>query len=350
MANDKSGREWAKRRIKQRLILYGIILAVGIILSVLVENGVIQLDEPEQPSTQVQQEGQNQQNAPESVVSQDEELVLTMIEVGQADSFLLEQGDMTALIDCGTRSSGDDVVKYLKSQGIKRIDYLFGTHPHDDHMGGMYDVIMNIEVEKVIIPEVSVEQQTSAWYMKLMNELKNGGKNEKRPNYGGYDVEYVTLGTVYKLGDATIKVIGPMDDYYEDINNYSIVLKVTFGQMDVIMTGDAEAEAEAQILKSGENIDAEILKVGHHGSDTSSSEEFLDAISPDYALISAEVGNKFNHPTENTMEKLKEREIEVYRTDENGTVVVTITATDASFSTEPGDYASGIEVKERYGK
>lgn len=280
----------------------------------------------------------------------DGELELTMIDVGQADSFLLVQGDMVALVDCGTRGSGDDVVDYLQQQGITKIDYLFGTHPHDDHMGGMYDVITNIEVGKVIIPKVPLEQQTAAWYMKLMDELTNGGRDETKPNYGGYDVEYVTLGTVYELGDATIKVIGPMDDYYSNVNNYSTVLKVTFGQMDVIMTGDAEKQVEKQILESGEIIDAEILKVGHHGSDTSTSDEFLDAVSPEYALISTEVGNKFDHPIESTMNKLEERNIEVYRTDENGTVVVTITGTEATFSTDPGDYLSGIEVKERYGQ
>lgn len=277
------------------------------------------------------------------------ELQLTMIDVGQADSFLLIQGDEVALIDCGTRGSGDDVVEYLQEQGITKIDYLFGTHPHDDHMGGMYDVITNVEIGKIIIPKVEAGQVTSAWYMKLMEELKTGGTDETKPNYGGYEVEYVTLGTEYELGDATIKVIGPIDEYYSNVNNYSTVLKITFGQMDVIMTGDAETQVEKQILESGENIDAEILKVGHHGSDTSTSEEFLDAISPQYALISTEVGNKFDHPIGTTMNKLESRQIKVYRTDENGTVVVTITATDATCSTEPGDYLSGEEVKARYG-
>lgn len=284
-----------------------------------------------------------------SDIVDDGELQLTMIDVGQADSFLLIQGDEVALIDCGTRSSGDDVVKYLKEHEITKIDYLFGTHPHDDHMGGMYDVITNVEIGKVIIPKVRANQVTSAWYIKLMDELKNGGTDEAMPNYGGYDVEYATLGTEYKLGDATLKIIGPMEETYSNVNNYSTVLKVTYGQMDVIMSGDAETKVEKQILEAGENIDAEILKVGHHGSDTSTSDEFLNAISPDYALISTEVGNKFEHPIKTTMDKLKEQNIDVYRTDENGTVVVIITKKDAKFSTEPGDYLSGIEVKERYG-
>lgn len=285
-----------------------------------------------------------------SEVGVDGELELTMIDVGQADSFLLIQGDEIALIDCGTRSSGDDVVKYLQDHEITKIDYLFGTHPHDDHMGGMYDVISNVEVGKVIIPKVRAGQVTAAWYMKLMEELKEGGTDEAKPNYGGYDVEYATIGTEYTLGDAKIKIIGPVEEYYSNANNYSTVLKVTYGQMDVIMTGDAETKVEKQILETGVDLDAEILKVGHHGSDTSTSDEFLAAISPEFALISTEVGNKFEHPIKSTMDKLKENDIEVYRSDESGTVVVTITSDDAKFSVEPGDYLSGVEVKERYGK
>ena len=110
------------------------------------------------------------------------------------------------------------------------------------------------------------------------------------------------------------------------------------------MTGDAEKEVEREIIASGVNLDAEILKVGHHGSNTSSTEEFLDAIDPDYALISCKVGNKHDHPTKDTMDKLKERNIEIYRTDESGTVIVTITSDTITFNTDPDDYKSGIEI------
>ena len=237
----------------------------------------------------------NNQNQ-ENIVTQnvDGELMLHMIDVGQADSFLLIQGNETALIDCGTRSTGKDVVDYLNSIGITKLDYVFGTHPHDDHMGGMYEVITNFEVGKVIIPEAKNAQITSNWYAKLMKELKTGK----------YEVEYPEVGEVYNLGDATMKVIGPMGEPNDNINNYSTVLKVSFGEMDIIMTGDAETEVENEILQSGENVDAEILKLGHHGSDTSTSEEFLEAVSPQYGLISAKVGNKYEHPIKSTMEKL----------------------------------------------
>ena len=268
------------------------------------------------------------------------ELVVHMIDVGQADCFLLIQDDKTALVDCGTRSTGKDAVEYLKEVGITTLDYVIGTHPHDDHMGGMYDIITNFEVGTLVIPDSRDGQITANWYLKLMEEIKTGD----------YDVKYAELGDIYNLQDTTMKVLSAETDVGGNTNNYSIVLKVSFGQMDMIMTGDAETEVEEIILESGVNIDAEILKLGHHGSDTSSSEEFLDAISPEYGLISCKVGNKYEHPIKSTMEKLEERDIEVYRTDECGSVVITITSNDVTFSCAPGDYLSGVELEEREGK
>lgn len=263
-------------------------------------------------------------------------LMLHMIDVGQADSFLLIQDDCIALIDCGTRSTGEDVVEYLKNMGITEIDYVIGTHPHDDHMGGMYDVITNFEIGTIIIPEIEEGEITSNWYMKLMKEIKDGN----------YTVDHPELKEIYNLGYASMKIIGPISEPKDNTNNYSIVLKVTFGEMDIIMTGDAEKDVEEEILASGENLDAEILKVGHHGSDTSNTKEWLDAITPQYALISTKVGNKYNHPIKSVMELLEERKIEVYRTDENGSVIATITSNNVTFNCEPGDYLSGEEVEE----
>jgi len=268
------------------------------------------------------------------------QLVVHMIDVGQADCFLLIQDDKTALVDCGTRSTGKDAVEYIKELGITKIDYVIGTHPHDDHMGGMYDIITNFEIGTVIIPDSRNGDITANWYLKLMSELKTGS----------YKTHYAQEGDIFNLEEATMNVIAAETDVSGNTNNYSIVLKVTFGQMDMIMTGDAETEIEEKILESGVDIEAEILKVGHHGSDTSSSDEFLDAIDPDYGLISCKVGNKYEHPIKSTMEKLEKRNIEVYRTDECGSVIITITTDDVTFNSEPGDYLSGVEVEERDGK
>lgn len=328
---------------------YGKILAVVVILALATALGINVKDLiPKEPSSKeetkayVQEESKPKQNTEEQAKPQEPiqtvegTLELTMIDVGQADSFFFEQGDSTALIDCGTRSTGKDVVKYLKDQGITKIDYVFGTHPHDDHMGGMYDVITNFEVGKIILPDVT-ETITTNWYLKLMSEISTGN----------YTTEYAEVGTTYNIGDATFEIIGPINAPTGNLNNYSTVIKVSFGEMDVIMTGDAEKDVEADILRTGAILNAEILKVGHHGSDTSTSTEFLDAINPQYALISAKIGNKYNHPTEETMQNLKDRNIEVYRTDECGTVIATITTNNVTFSTPPGDYLSGPELEER---
>lgn len=318
MSNGKSGR---KNLVKT--ILGIIILVIASLLGIEIF--------PQESSNNTNESTVEQQQTVEG------ELQVHMIDVGQADCFLLVQGNQTALVDCGTRSTGEDAIAYLKEIGITKLDYVFGTHPHDDHMGGMYDVITSLDIGTIVIPKVKSGDVTSNWYQKLMKEIKDGE----------YDVKYVKVGDVYELGEADMKVIGPINDPDGELNNYSTVMKVSFGEMDMIMTGDAEKEVERDILESGENIDAEILKVGHHGSDTSSSKEFVDAISPEYALISCEVGNKHEHPTETTMKLLKESDIEVYRTDESGTVVVTITTDDVEFSCEPGDYLSGVELEKR---
>ena len=326
MANGKSGRN---QRVSPLATIIALIIVVIASLFGIDLTGEI----PNETTPPTHQE------ASQPVQNVEGQLVVHMIDVGQADCFLLEQDGMTAMVDCGTRSSGKDAVKYLNNLGITKIDYVIGTHPHDDHMGGMYDVITNFEIGKVIIPDSRDGDITANWYMKLMNEL----------NTGNYEVQYAREGDVFNLQDATMLVLAAETDV-SNTNNYSIVLKVSFGQMDMIMTGDAETEIEEKILESGANIDAEILKAGHHGSDTSNSEEFVDAISPDYVLISAGLGNKYEHPIKEIMERFEERNIEVYRTDESGSVVITITTDSVSFSCEPGDYVSGPELEEREGK
>ncbi len=331
MTNDNSDR---KKLVKRLAII--IIFIIASILGINVKDFFPSDSEQGQTSTSIL-EWLTEDTKTASQESVDGSLIVHMIDVGQGDGFLLVQDGRTALVDCGTASAGEDIVKYLQDLGISSIDYVFGTHPHDDHMGGMYEVITNFDIGKVIIPEINNVEVTSNWYLKLMKELKDGG----------YQVEHPEVGTVYDLGEALIKVIGPIQEPTSNKNNYSIVLKVSFGEMDMIMTGDAEKTVEKDILEAGEDLEAEILKVGHHGSDTSTSEEFLEAINPDYALISAEVGNKYKHPIISVMEELKERDILVYRTDESGTVIVTITADNISFSCTPGDYLSGTQLKER---
>ena len=325
MANGNSGRN----KLVKTLVTI-IILVIASIFGVNVSDII--------PSEQV--ESQSQETSSQENVTELGEFNVHMIDVGQADSFLLIQGDEVALVDCGTRSTGKDVVEYLNNLGITKIDYVIGTHPHDDHMGGMYEVLVNFDIGTIIIPNLENEDITTNWYLKLINEIKTGG----------YKVKYAKKDDVYYVGKTKMRILEAETDVNGNMNNYSIVLKVSFGDIDTIMTGDAETDIEEKILDSGADIDAEILKVGHHGSDTSNSEAFIDAISPEYALISSKVGNKYEHPIKSTMEKLEERNIEVYRTDECGSVVMTIEGNNIEFSCNPGDYMSGTELEMRSAK
>lgn len=324
-----------KKQVKVNLIAFAIMIALLLVLYLMEEipNWYQEYKKLGEQSQTEQEEDLQEQ----IIYAQEGELILTMIDVGQADGFYLEQNGKTAVIDCGTVSTGKDMVDYLKEQGVTRLDYVIGTHPHEDHMGGMYEIITNFEVGTIVIPKVTKNSITSKWYAKLMKEIKDAK----------HTVDYPEVGEIYTLGDSTIEVLGPEEEPASNINNYSIVIKITFGTMDILMTGDAETDSEANIIASGADLDAEILKLGHHGSDTSSSKEFLDAVSPDYALISTKVGNKYEHPIKSVMDEIKNRDIEVYRTDECGTVILTITNDSVAFSTEPGDYLSGVELEER---
>lgn len=239
----------------------------------------------------------------------------TMFDIGQAECFLFEIGQLNVLIDCGSVSQGKNIVKFIKKRNIERIDYIFVTHPHEDHMGGMNEIIHNFQVGKIVVPNIDKIKITSKWYNNLMIYLIN----EK------YDLEIAEKNKIYNLEDVEVKIISNGLYQGANINNYSTVLKITYGQNTIIMTGDAEYQLEKEILRDCEDIKATILKVGHHGSKTATTQEFLDAIKPKYALISCGLNNKFNHPSKEVLERLENDNIRVLRTDLLGTVTLTVT-------------------------
>lgn len=256
------------------------------------------------------------------------------IDVGQGDSILVIQGEQVMLVDCGTRAKGDTVVKYLKNLGIEKIDILVGTHLHDDHIGGMAEVIRNFEIGTLYVPDNYNNEITTYWYIDFLDAIE-----EKNIN-----CIYPTVSTTFEIGDANIKIVAPNSKEYKNMNNYSIVLMVTYGETDVILMGDAEELSEQEILKNGLYINADIIKLGHHGSNTSSSEKFLKAVNPQYAIISAGKGNTYHHPIKTVMERLENLGITVYRTDESGTIIMSTDGKNVSFNVEPGSYLSGEEL------
>lgn len=232
------------------------------------------------------------------------------------------------LIDCGTKSKGSTVVDYLKSLGISKIDFLIGTHPHDDHMGGMAEVIDNFEIGTLYTSDTSKNNITTSWYLNFLEAVE-----EKNVNW-----VYPKVGDTFELGEATIQILAPNSEKYENLNNYSIVTRITYGSVNILSMGDAEKLSEDEILKNGLNVGAQIIKAGHHGSNTSNSEKFINAVNPQYALISAKRGNTYNHPIKSVMELFQKNNIKVYRTDESGTIIMTTNGTNITFDKEPGDY------------
>lgn len=333
MQNRKNDRKKLKTLVK--LIILVIVLASLFYLS------IDRLDLEEQSPTSVSQ-NQNSQQEEISQPKQNQEEVtgemfVHMIDVGQADSFLFVQGENTMLIDCGTRGEGDDVVSYLQELGIEKIDVLVGSHPHDDHMGGMKKVIDAFEVSQIYVSDVSNCEITSNWYATLWETIME----ENLPH------QTLKNGDHFNVGQMQVELLAPIAYQGSNINNYSLVMKVSFGQTDILMTGDAETEIEEEILALGEDLDVEVLKMGHHGSDTSSSEAFMQATSPEYVLISAGIANKYHHPCETTMQYLEDNQIPVYRTDESGTVIMETDGKTIRFDKKPGDYLSGDELEQK---
>jgi len=249
-----------------------------------------------------------------------------MIDIGQGDSILIEAPEANVLIDAGENGKGDDVIDYLKAHGITTIDIAIGTHAHSDHIGGMDDVVRGMNVKKVILSEIAEESvPTTKTYTSLLTAIL-----EK-----GLSITTAKVGDTYNLGDgASLQIVGP-NGVFKDLNNTSVVCRLTYGENSFLFTGDCEAQAEAAILqRKGITVSADVLKVGHHGSDTSTSDEFLEAVDPDIALISVGTGNTYGHPIPSTIEKLENRNIQIYRTDLSGSVIVTSDGKNLTVTTE----------------
>ena len=226
-------------------------------------------------------------------------------DVGQADSILLRCDDQNMLIDAGNNADGKLIVNELKSMGIDTIDYLIGTHAHEDHIGGLDDVIDNFNIENFYMPS---KEYTSATYKSVLKSAEN--KNLK--------IVAPKIGDKFTLGSATCEVMS-IDNDAKELNLTSIVIEVTNGDNKFLFTGDAEIENEEKRLWN----DIDVLKVGHHGSRTSTSEDFIEQTKPEVAVISLGEGNSYGHPHKETMDLLNEYNVTIYRTDTQGTIHIT---------------------------
>lgn len=250
----------------------------------------------------------NVTNNSESVKLQDNvNLEVYFLDVGQADSILIKLEDEYMLIDAGNNEDGVKLVNYFNELGIKEFKYVFGTHPHEDHIGGMDDIINNFKIDNYYMPDKITTTKT---FEDVLDALINN------------NLQYAILekGDEFNLSSANFKVIYAGDET-NDINDSSIVLKLTYGNNSFLLTGDATSNVEKTLLN--DNIKSDVLKVAHHGSNYSSTDEFLDVVSPKYAVISVGKNNNYNHPSNSTLKKLNDRNIKLYRTDLDGTIKFT---------------------------
>ena len=232
-------------------------------------------------------------------------LLVDFIDVGQADSILIRNQDQVMLIDAGTNEAGDTVVNYLKELGITKINYLVGTHPHEDHIGGIDDVINNFDIGQIYMPKMETTTKT---FEDVLEAIENKNLTVTAPNKG----DKIELGQA--VGTFMTDPILDKDN----LNLSSLVMRLEFGNTSFLFMGDAEKENEETINWPK----TDVLKVGHHGSNTSSSKKFLEQIEPEYSIIMVGKDNSYNLPKQETIDSLEYIGSEIYRTDENGTIKI----------------------------
>lgn len=244
------------------------------------------------------------------------------IDVGQGDSTLIKVGDHAMLIDAGDNSEGTAVQSYLDSQNVEKLDYAIGTHPDADHIGGLDVVVYKFDCKKVFMPDVTSDTKT---YDDVVQALKSKNQKAQAPK----------LGKTYSLGDATFTIIAPVKDYGDDTNDWSIGILLQYGENRFLFTGDAAKQAEDDMIDTGEELSADVYKASHHGSKTGSSDDFLDKVNPTYAVISCGEGNKYGHPSAQTLNNFRSRGIKTFRTDNQGTIVAYSDGSNITWNASP---------------
>ncbi len=236
------------------------------------------------------------------------------IDVGQGDAALIRiPGNKFILIDGGQPKYGPYIVNYMKQLGVKELSYLIITHPHIDHIGGLEDVVLSFPINEIYMPRVIHSTKT---FESLLESIRSKGMKIKQAKSGvklilGEDVEGIFLAPEH-------------GKTYENLNDYSAVLKITYDGKSILFTGDAEEISEKEMLNNQRDVKADVLKIGHHGSSTSTTEDFLEAVSPEYAVISSGKGNDYGHPHKETLERLDNKGVTILRTDINGTIILKI--------------------------
>ena len=283
-----------KKDTKQKAIL-GIVLLIIIILC----------------AVYVQFNGTNTNNKYNDISINSEKLNIFYFNVGQADSTLIMHKDKTILIDAGNDSDGEKILEFIEAKGIEQIDYLVGTHKHEDHIGGIADIVDNINVGKIIMPYN--EKEESNFYIKVKNSIQENNLS----------IWQVNAKDIFNLSEEiSFEILYADNTEPAEPNNASIVVQLKYGTQKYLFMGDAEETVESKLVKEGILEDIDVLKVGHHGTRTSTDKNFINDINPKYSIISVGKNNRYGHPNKGVLENLNNSKI--YRTDQDGSIMFKI--------------------------
>lgn len=308
------------KRIKKRFLIPGVIILLLAAFMTAPDTNDVQT-EPTAAETENLGNGETATSSRDEDASEESELTIHFLDVGQGDATLIACDGEYMLIDAGDNDKGTVVQNYLTKQGVTTLKYVVGTHPDADHIGGLDVILYKFECETVMMPDVTNDTVT---YRDVIDTMDAKGYRNTLPR----------VGDIYTLGRAEFTVLGPVKNY-GDTNNSSIVLLLTYGENRFLFMGDAEEEAETDILNGDIRVDADVLKAGHHGSRTASSKAFLQAVSPAYVVISCAENNSYGHPHAETLNDLRGLGEQVFRTDEQGTIVVTSDGQEMKWNCAP---------------
>lgn len=257
----------------------------------------------------------------DSKVPKDSKLMISYMDVGQGDAAYIKVNGNDILIDAGPRSNSKELLEQLKAKNIDDFELVIATHPHEDHIGGMVDVFKEYEVKAFYSPKIT---HTTKTYENLVKAVKDEGLKTKE----------LKGGMVIDLGEgAKFEVFTPQKSEYEELNDYSPIMKLSFGDTSYLFTGDAEKLAEEEALaKYKTSLNSDVIKFGHHGSSSSSSNAFIEAVSPKYGIISCAKDNKYGHPHRETLDIIKKYNIKTFRTDTDGEIILTSDGKSINFN------------------
>lgn len=257
----------------------------------------------------------------DSKVPKDSELMISYMDVGQGDAAYIKVNGNDILIDAGPRSNSKELLEQLKAKNIDDFELVIATHPHEDHIGGMVDVFKEYEVKAFYSSKIT---HTTKTYENLVKAVKDEGLKTKE----------LKGGMVIDLGEgAKFEVFTPQKSEYEELNDYSPIMKLSFGDTSYLFTGDAEKLAEEEALaKYKTSLYSDVIKFGHHGSSSSSSNAFIEAVSPKYGIISCAKDNKYGHPHRETLDIIKKYNIKTFRTDTDGEIILTSDGKSINFN------------------